>query len=185
MAQLITYVAFLRGINVGGNKKVPMAELKTVLQKMNLQQPVTLLNSGNVIFDTTEDSPSTLEREISEALKNQFGFPVPTIIRKAETIQQLVKKNVFQSVLESENTRLYISFLSEPHQSEINYPYKSEDQSFTILSEDEQHVFSFLDLTKSKTVKAMKILEQHYGKNITTRNLNTIHRIVKKLAERD
>ena len=46
------YVAFLRGINVGGHHKIPMAELRNVMEEMGFSEVVTLLNSGNVIFDS-------------------------------------------------------------------------------------------------------------------------------------
>ena len=64
-----TYVAFLRGINVGGHHKVPMADLRRELEAMSFQKVTTLLNSGNVIFNWQDEDPS----QLSEQLANSIG----------------------------------------------------------------------------------------------------------------
>ncbi len=92
------HVAFLRGINVGGHHKVPMAELRKEMEKLNFENVVTLLNSGNIVFDAVDDDIENLEKTISEHLEKVFGFPIPTIIRKSKTNFRLLDNNPLQSV---------------------------------------------------------------------------------------
>ena len=77
------YVAFLRGINVGGHHKVPMADLRKELEKLGFENVETLLNSGNIIFEAISNNEGNLEKKISAHLEKSFGFPIPTVIRKS------------------------------------------------------------------------------------------------------
>lgn len=176
------YVAFLRGINVGGHHKVPMANLCTALKKLNLKNIVTLLNSGNIIFESIERD---IENKISEHLEKVFGFPIPTIIRKSESIRDLLDSNPFKGAKISKDTRLYVSFLRKNSNNELKLPWRSVDKSYTIVGRKGKTIFSILDLSVSKTPKAMESLEKLFGKDITTRNWKTIERIGKTLLEKE
>lgn len=175
------YVAFLRGINVGGHHKVPMAELRTLMNNIGYSDVTTLLNSGNVIFTANEENKSQIETTISKALKSMFGFSVPTIVKSAARINTLYNSNPFNNIVKKEDHRFYITFLTESIEESRTYPIETDIQSYVILNKDENEVFSVLDLSVSKTVKAMKILQDLYGKQITTRNWNTITRICNKI----
>lgn len=175
------YVAFLRGINVGGHHKVPMADLKKELQKLKLENVETLLNSGNIIFESATKNISELENNISEHLEKSFGFPIPTIIRKSEIIFELLNNKPFKDVKLTKNIRFYVSFLSKTNKLELELPWKSPDNSYEIIKKNNKTILSILDLSVSKTPKAMEALEKFYGKDITTRNWKTIERVEKKL----
>lgn len=176
-----THIAFLRGINVGGHHKVPMADLRKVFEDMGFKNNITLLNSGNVIFDTISQSCEQLEELISSNLEKIFGFPIPTIIRKSQTIYQLFDDAPFKDVEITKDIRLYISFLKKNNQSDIELPWISSDKSYKIIENRNKIILSILDVSISKTPKAMIALEKSFGKDITTRNWKTIDRIVKKL----
>lgn len=175
------YVAFLRGINVGGHHKVPMADLRKELGKLDFKNSVTLLNSGNIIFETTPDKLESLEKLISENLEKKFGFPIPAMVRNAETIIELINQNPFQNINVTEDTRLYVSVLRGSIRTDLDIPWSSTDNSFTILKSKDNIILSVLDLSISKTPKAMEVLEKFFGKDVTTRNWKTIVRIVDKL----
>lgn len=83
------YIALLRGINVGGNKKVSMKELTTVLESIDHTGVKTYINSGNVIFSSSEKSLSKLTTELESAIENHFGFAVKVIVQTAETVQKI------------------------------------------------------------------------------------------------
>ena len=175
------YVAFLRGINVGGHHKVPMADLKKELGKLKLENVVTLLNSGNIIFDSIHDSVTHLENMMSAQLEKSFGFSIPTIIRHADVIDELLRSNPFKDVELTKDIRLYVSFLRNNENPGLKLPWKSDDSSFEIIGQCENVILSLLDLAISKTPKAMGALEKSFGKDITTRNWKTIERIGKIL----
>ena len=171
------YVAFSRGINVGGHHKVPMSELRSEFEKMGFENVTTILNSGNVLFEAKENIS---EDKISNRLESVFGFPIPTVIRKIDEIEEIYNENPFKSVEVTSDIRLYVSLIKKDLNTKLSLPWKSEDGSYKILKEMNKSVLSVLDLSISKTPKAMKALEKLYGNDITTRNWNTIERILKK-----
>ena len=175
------YVAFLRGINVGGHHKVPMAELRKELESIGFENVVTLLNSGNIIFESINDNIENLEKIISEHLEKSFGFPIPTLIRKSKIIYELSNNNPFRDIKLTKDIRLYVSFLRKNNTTKFKIPYESQDKSYKIIGISDKIILSILDLSISKTPKAMSVLDKYFGKDITTRNWNTIERIVKKL----
>lgn len=175
-----TYVALLRGINVGGHKKVPMVELREVLEKMHFNNVRTLLNSGNVIFTTQQTSTKSLEKTIGETLKTNFGFPIPIIVREASVVQQLIDSRPFDKITVYKDIRLYVTFLKlSLTEIDLEFPWVSEDQSFKIIHFTGTEVVSVLDLSQKKTTDAMKIIEKTFGKDVTTRNWNTVLKIAK------
>ncbi len=173
------YIAFLRGINVGGYHKVPMAELRKELEKLGFLHVKTLLNSGNIIFEAISDNEENLEKKISTHLEKSFGFPIPTLVRKSEMINKLLSNDPFKDVQLTKDSRLYVSFLQENIQTKLKLPWISTDKSYKIIGKIGKNIFSVLDLSISKTPKAMEELERYFGKNITTRNWNTLKRIEK------
>ena len=175
-----TFVAFLRGINVGGHHKVPMADLRKEFDKLGYKNVTTLLNSGNIIFDTPRDNPEDLEEKISIHLEKHFGFSIPTMIRSKSNIQELLNRQPFGNVTVTKEVRRYVSFLRKNNRTELDIPWSSDDGSYQIKDRIGDCVLSVLDLAVSKTPKVMSALEKIYGKDITTRNWNTIERVVKK-----
>lgn len=178
---MYTYIAFLRGINVSGHHKLPMVELVFEMEKLNFKNVLTILNTGNVIFNSPIGNIETLEKTISEHLENTFGFTVPTIVKKSEEITALLKSNPFRNIEITKDIRLYVSFLCKNIEVDISIPWVSDDNSYQILYYENKTVLSVLDLSITKTTKGMEALEKKFGKNMTTRNWNTIKRIEKKL----
>jgi len=171
------YVALLRGINVGGNKKVPMAELKKILEKIGLKNVKTLLASGNVVFEADSNKIDELHASISSAIEKAFKFPVPVLLRSFPDIQKLIYLDPFKKITVTPQTRLYVTFFSEKVKDKASSNYVSADNSFKILSKTKSEVFSVLDLSVTGTPEAMGALEKEFGKEVTTRNWNTILKI--------
>lgn len=174
------YVVFLRGINVGGHKKVPMAELKKMLACMGFENIKTLLNSGNVVFETQKTDERELVKKISVELEKTFGFKIQTMVRSMEKIQQLIELDPFKEIQIDKDARLYATFLPEKIKSSLSLPYISSEKGFRILEKTDREVFSVLNLNELGSVAAMAIIEKEYGKDVTTRNWNTVKKIVKK-----
>ena len=88
------YVALLRGINVGGGRKVPMAELRAVAQGLGLLRVRTLIASGNLLFEG-DGAPAELETRLETAIERHFGFPVDVMVRTAVQWSAHVAANPF------------------------------------------------------------------------------------------
>src|SRR5690349_3493320 len=89
-AKPTTYVALLRGINVGGNIILSMAELRACLAGLGLSKVQTYINSGNVLFQTAEPDAQKLEVAIAQALMVSFGLSTPVMVRATKDLQQTI-----------------------------------------------------------------------------------------------
>ena len=175
------YAAFLRGINVGGNKPVPMERLKKAFESLGFRNVRTLLASGNVLFEAPSPNAPPLVKKIERKLKRTFGHEIGTIIRPVGELQDLADSNPFKGIKVTPRTRLFVTFLSEEPKTSLKIPYESPDKSFRILRLTNGEVCSVLTLGPqwAKNLRQMNILEKEFGKKITTRNWNTVARVLK------
>jgi len=177
---LVPYAAFLRGINVGGHAIIKMEDLKKAFESLGLKNVRTLLASGNVLFEAPKTSVNVLTKKIEEKLAQKFKRPIGTLIRTIEELERLKKSGPFKGVKVTPQTRLYVTFLSEKPSSKLKIPYSSPDGNFRILRASETELSSVATLTpNNRTVELMAIVEKEYGKKVTTRNWNTIAKVLK------
>ncbi|MCB0806164.1 MAG: DUF1697 domain-containing protein [Bacteroidales bacterium] len=169
------YVSLLRGINVGGHKKVPMADLRKLLEKHGFKNVKTLLASGNVVY---ESNPEKADK-MSAFLEDHFGFPIPLLTFPFETIEKIVASDPFHKVELNEKTKLYVTFTREKPTPGFEVPFYADDGSFGVAGILDHAIFSFVDLEKTGTLDAMAFLEKDLGKDLTTRNYNTVVKIGK------
>jgi uncharacterized protein (DUF1697 family) len=92
-----TWVALLRGINVGRNKRIAMSELRTMLASLGYADIRTHLQSGNAIFSAERRKPESLEQELSAGIKKAFGMDVAVLVRTAAELASVVDANPFVS----------------------------------------------------------------------------------------
>ncbi len=145
------YIAFLRGINVGGNKITSMNALKNLMESLGFQNVKTVLASGNILFETEKKAP-----QILEILRNSIDKTL-VILKTAEEITSLVYSQPFKDVSVSKHIQLYVTFFAE---------------------QSSKDAFKIVDLSKEKSTDWMKSLDKQFGKEHTTRNWNTILKIV-------
>ena len=176
---MVRYVAFPRGINVGGRQIVKMADLKKTFEGLGFKNVKTILASGNVLFESAEKTPQKVREMIEAGMKKKFQLNVNVILRTVDQIQKLVDSNPFAKIQVTPETRLYITFLSETPKSKLKIPYESPEKDFQILRVTEGEVCSALTLSpERRTVDAMSVLEKEFGKNVTTRNWNTVLKLM-------
>ena len=108
--KLDTYVALLRGINVGGNNIVSMTDLKVCLEELGHQAVRTYINSGNVIFHAAHTTPRRLEAQLEKAFADTFSFPTIIIVRNRKEMAQLIH-NIPKEWLKSSDLRCNVMFL--------------------------------------------------------------------------
>ncbi len=94
-------------------------------------------------------------------------------------MEALEQRNPFRNIVTDKNTRLYVTFLGHKPNSGLKIPYVSPQREFTILDFNSSEVCSVLTLTPGMgTTDSMDILEKEFGKNVTTRNWNTILKLL-------
>lgn len=100
------HVALLRGINVGGHRRVPMPALRAAFGDLGYAQVQTHIQSGNVVFES--DAPEL--NQIEQAIEKEFGFRVDVILRSAAEWASLTPRNPYPQ--EEDGTRLHVAFLN-------------------------------------------------------------------------
>ncbi len=175
-----SYVALLRGINVGGHT-VPMATLTKTLEGIGCLNVKTILASGNVVFDTRTEPLPKLTKKLESALAERFGFPIPTLLRTKSEFEKLYTSQPFKGVRVTSESRLYVTFLPKK-QRESSAP-KLSSKGLRVVAMSGAEVCTVICLSDGQgTVGFMSALEKAYGKNITTRNWNTVVKIVAALG---
>lgn len=153
------YIAFIRGVgpenpNMHGDK------LKEFFEKLGFKNVATLLSSGNVVFESDQRNKHLLESRIEENLPKMLGFSRIAIIRSYDDLRKIIISDPFKKVEDTPTSRLNITFLKTGGE-----------------------IFSIIDTVNTGTVKIMADLEKKHGKDITTRTLKTVTRIIKKMEE--
>lgn len=87
----MTYVALLRGINVGGKNKVAMPRLKKTFEAVGVTDVTTYINSGNVIFKEPRRKPDTVSSALEKAIEKDFGFPIKVLLRDLPAIKTVIR----------------------------------------------------------------------------------------------
>lgn len=107
------HISFLRGINVSGQKKIKMADLKTLYEELNLKNVKTYIQSGNVVFESKENDTKKLNKMISEKINFAYNFEVPCMVITNKKLEWILKNNPFLNDSAIEITRLYVTMLAE------------------------------------------------------------------------
>ena len=85
------YIAFLRGVNISGKNKVPMAELKRCFEELDFSEVKTYLNSGNVAFSSDEDNIEVLTSQAEMIINRQFGLDIPVFVISKEKLEDILQ----------------------------------------------------------------------------------------------
>jgi uncharacterized protein (DUF1697 family) len=108
---MAVHVAMLRGINLGGRRRVPMAELRTLLADAGYEDVRTYVQSGNIVLGSPA-KPGEVERDLQARISERFGFDVPVIVRSRAQLAAVVKANPLGDVADNPK-RYQVSFLAE------------------------------------------------------------------------
>ena len=101
------FVALLRGINVGGKNKVPMAELRALCDEIGFSNVRTYIQSGNLLF-VGAGTASEHEARLEKAIQSRFGRPIPVIVRSGTKWPAIVASNPFEEAARDEPNRLML-----------------------------------------------------------------------------
>ncbi len=172
------YAAFLRGINIGG-RKVAMKDLQQVFESLGFKNVKTFIASGNVVFESDNSDSTYLKSIIEQKLKSQFAFDIATMLRSIEDLKVLADADPFKGAASDSKTKLYVTFLADRPEERTVLPYEHPDKNFILVYLSDTEVCSILTLSPDTgTVDLMQFLEKQFGKKITTRNWNTIQKLL-------
>jgi uncharacterized protein (DUF1697 family) len=103
---LPTYIALLRGVNVGTGRKVPMNDLRALFDSLGHTDVRTYIQSGNVVFATKDAAPARVQSAIEQGITRDFGLDVAVLLRKRADVAKVLERNPF-------GAEAYITFLDD------------------------------------------------------------------------
>ena len=164
------YVAFLRGVSPM-NARMP--ELKRCFEVEGFSDVRTLLSSGNVVFNARASSVATLERRAEKAMQSELGHSFATIARSAEYLQNLVQSEPFTKFSLPSTAKRVITFLRRPAEPKLRLPIEKDGASILAFTGSEV-LAAYVPSPKGPVF--MSLLERTFGKDITTRTLDTVRK---------
>lgn len=176
----VNYIAFLRGIGPG-NPNMHNDKLRKVFEGLGFADVRSVISSGNIIFATDRTDTGAMEAEIEAAWPKQLGFSSTTIIRSQAQIEQVIASHPFKGLVHGPGSYLLVTFLKHPTDTKLALPYQPEGKTYKLLSADKLTLFTTTDSTTVKTTDLMTWLENQFGKQISSRTLATVNRILAKM----
>jgi len=171
------YVAFLRGINVGGKSLVKMAELKKCMEDAGFQNVLTYINSGNVIFESDEKNTESLVEKIEKLLTKKFGFELRIVLRSEKEMKEVVD-SVPRDWDTRSDLRFYVAFIKEPMTVDEVFAETDPHVGIDFIEKGPGVVYMATLLSSLTKSWINKLLAKKIYKEITIRNYNTTKKIL-------
>jgi uncharacterized protein (DUF1697 family) len=168
-----TYVAFLRGINLGPTKKISMAQLRGLAEELGYAEVRTYINSGNLIF-TSGKRPPTLEKEISAAIKSTIGHSVDVAVRTPAQLKKILAENPFPDGNPSQVTVAFLTQAAPPNAKEKVAAMAKDYEPFSFAGH-EVYVHYSQGIGTSKLAERFSAI---IGVSSTVRNIRTVQKVL-------
>jgi uncharacterized protein (DUF1697 family) len=171
------YVAFLRGINVGGNNKIKMKTLREMCAALGLSNVKTYINSGNVIFETAKTDDKKLADRIETAIEKEFSLKIKVIARTIDEIENIVKNNPFGGQFENDKD-LHVFFLNEALTQEKRELLLSNNTENEMYAVQNREIFCLLTTGVSDSLMGKDYIGKKLKVSATARNWRTVNKIL-------
>ncbi|WP_328978846.1 DUF1697 domain-containing protein [Streptomyces canus] len=174
-----TYAALLRGINVGGSRKVPMADLRTLMEDLGHGGVRSYLQSGQAVFTADHGDEETLAAELAGAIEKRFGFAVDVIVRDHAYLKAIAEACPFPAA-ELEAKQLHVTYFSAPVDADR---FAEIDQAACLpeefrLGDRALYLYAPDGLGRSKLAEHLSKPRLNKGVIATSRNWNTVVKLV-------
>jgi uncharacterized protein (DUF1697 family) len=175
--EMNSYVALLRGINLGGKTILPMKELAPMFSAMGCAAVKTYIQSGNVLFRSTSSTAARIPTEIPALIEQRFSFRPPVVLRAAKALSEVAQQNPFLQRGEDASA-LHVMFLSAlPEVSKVALlePSRFAPDEFVVLG---QEVYLFYPNGMGKSKLGINYFEKKLSVVATARNWNTTLKLI-------
>ncbi|MFF7749618.1 DUF1697 domain-containing protein [Streptomyces sp. NPDC007971] len=180
---MTSYAALLRGINVGGSRKLPMADLRTLMTELGHEGVRTHLQSGQAVFATDRGDQESLAAELSRAIEERFGFPVDVLVREHAYLKAVADACPFPAA-DLAPKQLHVTYFSAP----VTPERFAEIDPGTHLPEEYRlgdrclYLYAPEGLGRSRLAEVLSRPRITKGVIATTRNWNTVLKLVELTA---
>jgi uncharacterized protein (DUF1697 family) len=176
MADVTTFVALLRAVNVGGNNKIAMPALRVTLESLGYSDVTTYIQSGNIVFDSTQRKSAALVPQIEAAISRDFGLAIDVVVRSARELTTAIESNPYVGRI-TNPLALHVVFLNEaPDRARVNTldPTRFRPDEFTFGTR-ELYLHCPDGVGRSKLPSAL--LTKLAPEPATMRNWNTVTKL--------
>jgi len=175
-----TYISLLRGINVSGQKKINMADLKAHYKSLGFTEVQTYIQSGNVLFNTTLKDEAAMAKKILNKIKKEYRFEVPILITSQKALKKVINKNPFLKNTNSEVDikYLYVTFLAEPADQALIKALRSHQDPTDDFMLDKQTIYIHCPGGYGRTKLNNNFFERKLKVQCTTRNWKTVNKLM-------
>ena len=168
-----TYISLLRGINVSGQKKILMADLKALYESLGFCDVKTYIQSGNVVFNFEETNKATLEELIFDKIQSHYGFEVPNLILTATEVEAALANNPYPNI-----EKPYFTFLSEqptPKNIDVLNTFSFDNEFYELKG---KIIYSHFPNGAGRAKMTLNFFENKLKVSGTARNLNTTKKLI-------
>jgi uncharacterized protein (DUF1697 family) len=180
---MTTWIALLRGINVGGNRRVPMADLRAALEEIGLDDVRTYIVSGNVVFRSGRAGAAALTRDIEAAIERRFGFPVAIVLRTAEEMRAVLAADPIPEGSANDAAHRYAVFLSADPAPERLAAIDPADVAPDVFVAGDRVIHAWYRGGLQASRLAGRLTDRGLGVTATARNWNTVRKLVELAGE--
>lgn len=173
-----TYIALLRGINVGGHRKIKMTDLKIMLNEIGFKEVVTYIQSGNVVFNSSEIVSNLLAEKIKDKIAETFGFEVPVLVKKHEELKSIFDKNSFTEIDDIQNKKVYFTLLKETPLPDLAAAFCKETFHGEQFELDGDCVYLNYSFGAGKAKLTNNQIESKLQVSATSRNYRTVVKLL-------
>jgi uncharacterized protein (DUF1697 family) len=169
-----TYIALLKGINVGGHKMVAMADLKKLLTKIGLTEPQTLLQSGNLVFRSSTRSAAQLERLLQSEVAKRLSVEAEIFVRSSAEWDAIVARNPFRDEAQRDPGHLLVLLMKESVKPKSVEALRAAIKGPEIVRADGTHAYVTYPDGVGRSKLTNPLIEKMLGTPVTGRNWNTV-----------
>jgi uncharacterized protein (DUF1697 family) len=176
-------ISMLRGVNVGGHNKIKMETLRALYESLGLRDPLTYVQSGNVVFKTDRCDLIALAKRIEDAIERGFGFRTAVILRTSAELREVVARNPFAKRRSVEPNKLLVTFLAsiptvEAHDKVVDLKTDPEEVRL-----DGREVYIYFPNGMARPKISWVAIEKMLKTPGTGRNWNSVTRML-EMAEK-
>lgn len=173
------YISILRGINVGGHRKILMADLKNLYENLGFTQIVSYIQSGNVIFESDSGDTNQISSSIENAISKVYGFAVPVIIRTHVEIKKAYEDMPFGQIdLKAEGSKYFLTLLSKQPTKENCEVLMGYVKTPEKLSIDGTHIYTYYSNGAGRSKLTNALMENKLKVRATSRNWKTVVKLI-------
>jgi uncharacterized protein (DUF1697 family) len=170
------YVAFLRGVNVGGKNMVKMEQLRSVVAGLGFKNVRTYVNSGNVIFETKASSDKALAGKIHNAIEESFSLNIQVMVRTIDEIKRVVAENPYAGQFDNDKD-VHVFFLDGDLSSEQRELLLKNNSDVEFISVSGRTIYYLLRISIIDSTLGKGFIDRKLKVASTARNWRTVNKI--------